>query len=371
MKPVVILLLWTMFLVVGCASHRHYDYVPRGFFAAQPIVGERPYEYEAEVPESIPVPQSRQRLEGYEVSRIRFPSSEVNGQPGNMVTARYLRSTSESTRAKPLLIVLPIWATHTFPPTVISNGYALHSEGQANVLWMDGDGALFDWFRLAGIKDETAFDAEVTESVERFRAVAVDARRLIDWAETRPEIDSSRIAIIGFSMGAMVAANIAGNEPRVGTTVLVMGAADPGKVMANCGMIVGYMRNSVKKNFGWSQQQFQQYFSDKLSNGNPARWQGRYRTESTLIIEAGRDECMPQDTRMALRTATGEPERVVIDYNHWQSFLALTPVGAETLSRDIYSFLDRHLLGSFNPGQDWLHDWWETEAGSGPAKTSD
>jgi hypothetical protein len=74
---------------------------------------------------------------------------------------------------------------------------------------------------------------------------------------------------------------------------------------------------------------------------------------------------MPMETRRALRTATGEPERLVLDYNHWQSFLALTPVGAETLSRDIYEFLDRHLLGSSTLGRDWLHGLWETDLDSG------
>ncbi|MEH6591860.1 MAG: dienelactone hydrolase family protein [Halioglobus sp.] len=365
-KPAALTLLSIFVLLVGCASHEHYDYVPRGFFAAQPAGGEFPFEYTAEVPQALPIPQSRQGLEGYEVSRIGFPSSEVNGQPDNRVTARYLRSTSEPARAKPLLIVLPIWATHTFPPTVISNGYALHSQGQANVLWMDGDEPLFDWFKLAAVDDEAELEQEVNATVERFRAVAVDARRLIDWAETRPEIDSSRIALIGFSMGAIVAANIAGNEPRVSTTVLVMGAANPGKIMAECGMVVAYMRNRVKKKLGWSQQQFEQYFSDKLRDGNPARWQGRYRSDSTLIVEAGRDDCMPLDTRRALRTATGEPERLVLDYNHWQSFLALTPVGAETLSRDIYLFLDQHLLGSSGQGSGWVHGLWETELDSEP-----
>jgi pimeloyl-ACP methyl ester carboxylesterase len=239
---------------------------------------------------------------------------------------------------------MPIWDTHTFPSTIMANGYTQHSQGAVNVLWMQGDNPLFDWFHLAGIQDEATFVAEIDRSVERFRMAAVDTRRLLDWAQTRPEIDSRRIAIIGFSMSAMVAANVAGNDPRISTAVFVVGGAHPGEVMSYCKVVVGYMRNHVKDNLGWSQEQFREFFRDKLSQGDPALWQGHYRPEGTLIVESGEDDCIPPGSREALWQATGRPERIVFPYNHWQPFLAMTPVGNKVLTRDIFEFLDRKLL---------------------------
>ncbi|MEM1111684.1 MAG: hypothetical protein AAGI11_07235 [Pseudomonadota bacterium] len=276
---------------------------------------------------------------------MSFPSSGANGQQGNLVRARYYRSLAPSSPRKPLLIVLPIWATHTFPGTVITNGYSQHSQGAAHILWMQGKEPLFDWFSLPKHETEAAFEAAVDESMERFRSVAIDIRRLIDWAETQPDIDSQRIGIIGFSMSAIVAANVAGVDSRIHTAVYVLGAAEVWDVMAECNLVVEYMRKGVQKQLGWDQQEYRAFFREKFRDGDPGLWLGAYRSENTLIIEGATDACVPPNSREALWMATGKPERIIYASNHWQPFLAMTPVGANALSRDIYEFLDRKLLG--------------------------
>lgn len=331
----------------GCTSHEHQAYNPSqplGYYT-RPVASQPGYyEYQAPLPRPEFYSLPFQQIEGYSLTGLRFPSSERNGQPDNLVDARYFRSLDRG--RKPLLIVLPIWATHTFPATVVSNGYALHSGGEANVLWMQGDGPLFDWFEIADIESEEEFVSAVEESAERFRAVAIDIRRLIDWAETRPEIDSSRIAIIGFSMSALVGANAAGNDPRIHTAVYVLGGAKPWDMMAECDLVVQYMRERVSETLGWSQEQYREFFHQQLLYGDPARWKGRYRPENTLIIESSKDGCIPPDSRASLFRATGEPERIVYPYNHWQPFLSMTPVGRNVLTRDIFEFLDRKLLAA-------------------------
>ncbi len=344
--PLQLLLVSLLGTMLGCTSHIHQPYEPAR--AAQQVqaipVAQRPtyYDYERYRPVVETYALPFQQIDGYAVSGIRFPSSELNGQPDNLVDARYFRSNTPGPR--PLLIVLPIWATHTFPSTVISNGYALHSKGEANVLWMQGDGALFDWFELADVDSEAAFDSAIDAAVNRFRAVAIDVRRLIDWAEAQPEIDSSRIGIIGFSMSALVGANVAGNDPRVHTAVYVLGGAHPWDMMAECNLVVQYMRESVSESLGWDQEQYRAFFRDKLRYGDPALWRGSYRSENTLIIESSKDDCIPAGSRASLFSATGEPERILYPYNHWQPFLSMTPVGRNVLTRDIFDFLDRSLL---------------------------
>ena len=331
-------------LLSACTTHEHQAY---NSASAQAMpVSQLPdyYGYHAPAPQPEHYELPFQQLDGYRVSGLRFPSSEQNGQPGNLVDARYFQS--DHSGRKPLLIVLPIWATHTFPSTVISNGYALHTGGEVNVLWMQGDGPLFDWFEIADVPDEEHFHDAVDEAVGRFRAVAIDIRRLIDWAETRPEIDSSRIGIIGFSMSALVGANVAGNDPRVDTAVYVLGGARPWDMMAECNLVVEYMRKSVSDTLEWDQEQYRAYFREQMRYGDPALWRGQYRPQNTLIVESSKDDCIPGDSRASLFQATGEPERVVYPYNHWQPFLAMTPVGRNVLTRDIFEFLDRKLLGS-------------------------
>lgn len=338
-----VLCLVTCLLLASCTVHEHHPYDKQGF--AQPRHASYTsgfYDYNAATPEPILYPLPFQQVAGYHLQGIQFASSEDNGQPDNLVDARYFRSLKPG--KKPLLIVLPIWATHSFPSTVVANGFAAYSEGGANVLWLQGDGALFDWFQLAGIDSEEAFRDAVAASAARFRAVAIDTRRLIDWAETKAEIDPQRIAIIGFSMGALVAANVAGNDPRIHTAVYVLGGARPWHMMAECNLVVEYVRKQVSADLDWSQEQYRAFFRDQLRYGDPAMWQGRYRAENTLIIESSRDDCIPAASRAALFNATGQPERILYPYNHWQPFLSMTPVGRNILSRDIFEFLGRKLL---------------------------
>ncbi len=332
-----------MTLLSACTSHLHQAYSPSlTAHTEYASYDSGHYEYAAPVPQPEFYPMPFQQIQGYRLEGLRFPSSEDNGQPGNLVDARYFRSLKQG--KKPLLIVLPIWATHTFPATVVSNGFALHSKGDANVLWMQGDGALYDWFELADVDNETEFFATVDQSSARFRAVAIDTRRLIDWAQTRPEIDTRRIGIIGFSMSALVSANVAGNDPRIHTAVYVLGGAQPWNMMAECNLVVEYARKQVSERLGWSQEEYRAFFRQQMRYGDPALWRGRYRPENTLIIESDKDDCIPPASRAALFEATGQPERILYPYNHWQPFLSMTPVGRNVLSRDIFEFLDRKLL---------------------------
>jgi eukaryotic-like serine/threonine-protein kinase len=53
-----------------------------------------------------------------------------------------------------------------------------------------------------------------------------DASRAIDYAETRPELDHSRLAYYGYSWGAVMGAIVPAVEPRIKVSVLALGGLD-------------------------------------------------------------------------------------------------------------------------------------------------
>jgi dienelactone hydrolase len=57
---------------------------------------------------------------------------------------------------------------------------------------------------------------------ERMRLSLLDARRLLDWLETRPEIDASRIAAGGVSIGGILAATLMGIDDRIRAGAFIM-----------------------------------------------------------------------------------------------------------------------------------------------------
>jgi dienelactone hydrolase len=47
-----------------------------------------------------------------------------------------------------------------------------------------------------------------------YRPLVVDARRALDLLAARPDVDRSRLGVVGFSLGAQIAAIVAGDDPR-------------------------------------------------------------------------------------------------------------------------------------------------------------
>jgi hypothetical protein len=181
------------------------------------------------------------------------------------------------------------------------------------------------------------------DSAERYRAAVVDMRRLVDWASTRPEIDAERIAFVGFSMSALVTATLIANEPRVKSAVLMMGAARFADVFATCRNRAGEVRDHALRTFGWSVDEYREFFAGLFEPADPVRFEGRYDPAQILMIDAMFDDCMPESSRAALWEITGHPRRVTFLYQHRSAFYSLTPLGLNVSRRKIYRFLDETL----------------------------
>ena len=272
-----------------------------------------------------------------------MPSVGVNGQPGNLVTARYYQG--QRAQPGPLVIVLPIWGIHEYPSDTIAAGLRERGDGRANVLQILGEQPLFDFQAISDVSSEAAFHVMIDRMVDRFVATVIDIRRLVDWAEGRPEVDPRRIALIGFSMGAVIASVAVAHEPRLAAGILVMGGADLHDILASCDREIAAARERVLEQLDWSLERFRSELKHELAAINPARFAGMADPRELLIIEAGRDTCMPQSARDRLWHAFGRPERIAYRYDHRMAFLAMTVLGGYDLQRQVYGFLDRTLAG--------------------------
>ena len=330
-------------LLVSCVSYDHTLWSDTTDTHVRKVSQPAPhFQYVSHPPQNLSEKPYWISQDNYQISTYSFDSNGNNGQPDNRVEFRYFQS--EKQGVKPLLIVLPIWATHTYPPFKVSMEYSERSEGESHVVWLQGEGAIFDWLALWQTETEQDFIDEVNRSSERFSSVVIDIRRLVDWAETRPEIDTSNITVIGFSMGALVAANVVGNDPRLDSGIYVMGGGYPGDMMADCGALVGMVRQHVIDDFGWTEAQYRQFAREAFRGGDPVEWAGQYDPAKTLIVEADEDECMQARSRHDFWVAAGKPEKISLHYNHWQSFLAMTPIGFGVLNESIFDFIDRTLI---------------------------
>jgi len=194
------------------------------------------------------------------------------------------------------------------------------------------------------VPTEAGFVAMAKDSAERYRSAVVDMRRLIDWAETREEIDASRIAFVGFSMSALVTATLLANDSRIAAAVIMMGAANFADVFSRCGNRAGEVRDHVLRSFGWSIGQYHDFFAGLFDPADPSHFVGRYDPDKILMIDAMFDDCMPESSRAALWEVTGHPARITFLYRHRSAFYSLTPLGLNVSRRQIYRFLDDALF---------------------------
>jgi pimeloyl-ACP methyl ester carboxylesterase len=236
--------------------------------------------------------------------------------------------------------VLPIWGIHTYPSNAISAGLRQHSAGRINVLQILGDRPLLDWDAVGSIRTEAELFDLLDQMIGRFASTVIDIRRVVDWAQTQPDVDPQRIALVGFSMGALVASVAMANEPRLAAGILVMGGADPHDILAACNHEIASGREHVLEQLGWSLDEYRNHLAKALARINPARFAGMVHPRRVLIIEAGKDTCVPKSARERLWLAMGQPERIAYLYDHRASFLAMTFLGGNDLQKQIYRFLD-------------------------------
>jgi len=94
---------------------------------------------------------------------------------------------------------------------------------------------------------------------ERAWKTVADTRRLIDYLETRPDIDADRIYLVGASWGAITGSTVVAQDKRIKAAVLVVGGGDintmlaaplikdniPGPVLALARPVVRYLMSAA------------------------------------------------------------------------------------------------------------------------------
>jgi dienelactone hydrolase len=342
-------------LVAGCTSSVHTPYVPDPAPAmVRPIAAQgSAFDYPGYGDASAIIDHFEGDDGDYWVSALQLDPAAIGRRERAPLSARYYQG--KGSGAKPLVIVLPVWGVSSYPSETIAAGLRAHSEGDVNVLLVEGEHLLFDWDAMAAAGDEAAFQAGLARMVARFADTVIDIRRLVDWAQERPEVDPARIALVGFSMSAIVGSIVLAHEPRIAASVLVVGGADLHEVMGLCNGRIRRTREALMERFDWSVEEFTERLEAPLAVVNPAQYAGRVDPSRVLVIEAGEDNCMPESARERFWQAMGRPERVSYQYNHRATFLAMTFLGGHDMQHWVYGFLDRTLAPGWTRYQEAQH----------------
>jgi dienelactone hydrolase len=119
-----------------------------------------------------------------------------------------------------------------------------------------------------------------------FTADVVAVRRAVDLLRSLPRVDPNRIGVVGWSLGARVAAVTAGVEPHIRAVVLMSGGSPP--VSAYVALAPAALRGQVRRS---------------LTRIDPLRWIARARPGSVMLQDGRKDAIVPRAALVALQKA--------------------------------------------------------------------
>lgn len=252
----------------------------------------------------------------YATFKLEYPS-ELNGN----AVAHLLIPPGEGRR--PTVVVFDI----------LAGG---HVVGEAMAKALVRRGFLVARLEREDLKLETATSADAPAA--SLRSALLDARRLVDYLETRPDVDTDRIGTAGISLGSILACLLQGTDPRVKAGVYIMTGGDIAEILGDSTEVPveAFRENTMEREGLSSEADFVARMRPLIDPLDPLRVAARIDPSTVLFMNARLDRVIRPRHAMKLWYALGKPERIILPFGHYQllpSFWWSMDRGADHLER--------------------------------------
>jgi len=188
------------------------------------------------------------------------------------------------------------------------------------------------------------------EWFESYRTSVTDIRQVIDWAESRPEIDCEKISAAGISFGGIVSSIAMGLDTRIKSGVFIVTGGNSDKIMKHSLLLRWQYRNNGE-NFQRDQKSYFQYLAEIEEKGfenvkagknsyltDPRTFSSYVKNRPVMMINALWDEVIPRAAALDLWEAYGRPPIIWYPATHASIWLWYPHMGSR-----ISSFLKKTL----------------------------
>ena len=154
-----------------------------------------------------------------------------------------------------------------------------------------------------------------------FSGALTEARRLLGWLASRPEVDADRIATAGVSLGGILSAALMGMEPeRVRAGFFAMaGGGLPELLYDSTETPVRIFRDRlVTDEHLDGREAFLERMRPELAEVDPLRFASRIDPDRVLLVSGRFDQVVPMARTRALWQALAEPEWIILPVGHYQ-----------------------------------------------------
>jgi dienelactone hydrolase len=243
---------------------------------------------------------------------LSFPSPEKSPWPVNDVV--YARLVVPKGRARPpVVLLLPImaapnaWIEERFAREAVRRGLA--------AMWLE----MPTQFRRRphpSMMSGSAFLARTPKRLAaNFKQAVADARRALDVLEATPEVDGSRTAVLGVSLGALVGSAAFARDPRPRAAVFCLGGADFTDLVYRSEMTGPFLAK-----LGVSREELAAAW-----NGlDPLELAGRVPRRPVLLVNARSDRVIPPENGRRLAEAFPGARQVWVPGGHYTAILHMT-----------------------------------------------
>jgi len=171
---------------------------------------------------------------------------------------------------------------------------------------------------------------------ETFRQTIIDIRCLIDWLESRDEIDRERIGIMGISLGAIIANLAMGIDDRIKVGVSILGGGNYPKLLWRSFLTIPLKIKMILHGIN------PKMISQNLDIIDPITFSYRNRPRNVFMINGRLDLIIPPSCSRDLWEALGKPKIKWLWSGHYSVLLIKNRIIRESLD-----YLEEQLKGEY------------------------
>lgn len=279
----------------ACASVKP---LPQDYQAPAPLAREYLTEFcyrPSPITEELTLIKEKKRYRLYEVSI----DAGFNGfDDDSPITFDYYEQLSET--MSPIVLLLPILNGQKHIMRPFATKFA--SKGYAVII-------------IDTVQRNTLLD-DLKDPEHSIRKVVQRHRRVIDWAESRPNLDTSRLGVFGASLGGFNALYLAALDKRVNVaSIALVGGSLPYVLLNSNERRIVEAVTGVKKELSFNNKQLMEYLTDKIVT-DPLAIAPHVNAERILMVLAKYDEAVPYGSQLELYEKMGRPEAITLPTGH-------------------------------------------------------
>ncbi|MGO8671377.1 MAG: dienelactone hydrolase family protein [Capsulimonadaceae bacterium] len=330
-SPIIASVLWLLvaFLVAAppALAGNHPFGASRGWRVAAhraiPVAGQWPLTLGAHIfdRESSPLPPvTYEPMPNSPIRRpvlmLRYPSPAPSRFPVNNTVIAFL-ILPDGPGPHPAVIVLHEWAASNLSG-IMRLCEKLADSGTAALVMVEP-------YTLQRTPDDDSAQSQILSSdlpntAAAIRQAILDARRGLDILAARPDIDPNRMGAAGISLGGILAAILAQNDPRVKTLFSIAGGADLAGILWSSPLLRGLQGGLRRRG----------YVEDDVRAACAPFEVDRARNHvdpaDVLLVDARYDVFVNPDHAYDLAHAFGDPPIVWTDTGHFGTLLVLDKI---------------------------------------------